>query len=101
MKDYSIYHYNMIIRLTIFIKASQAQGSETTPSGMEELILTLNKSRIILSFTFSAPFSLQVLPSGKLSVKVMVTIHQMKPFHSRDSEHWLYTTIFDSIDKRF
>ena len=41
MKDYSIYHYNMIIRLTIFIKASQAQGSETTPSGMEELILTL------------------------------------------------------------
>ena len=20
----------------------------------------------------------------------MVTIHQMKPFHSRDSEHWLY-----------
>ena len=48
-----------------------------------------------------APFLLEVLPSGKLSVKVMVTIHQMKPFHSRDSEHWLYTTIFDSIDKRF
>ena len=48
-----------------------------------------------------APFLLQVLPSGKLSVKVMVTIHQTKPFQSRDSEHWLYTTIFDSIDKRF
>ena len=46
-----------------------------------------------------APFLHQVLPSGKLSVKVMVTIHQIKPFHSRDSEHWLYTTRFDSIDK--
>ena len=48
-----------------------------------------------------SPFLASSLPSGKLSVKVMVTIHQMEPFHSRDSEHWLYTTIFDSIDKRF
>ena len=43
ISSYVMKDNNMIIRPIVSINTSQAQGSETTPSVMEELILTLNK----------------------------------------------------------